>query len=91
VTLAWDDLKTPERRAAYDEARRTKSTRKLSASKGGGARTSSRKQASMKRLSNGAHRSTRRGKPGRSLDIYRVEQTGLLHRALLFLFGGARR
>jgi hypothetical protein len=79
VIGAWDDLKTPERRAAYDEARHSVD-----------AGAASGTAASKKRPNNGAPYE-RRGRPGRSLDIYNGERRGLLHRVLLFLRGGLRR
>jgi hypothetical protein len=46
VTLAWDDLKTPERRAAYDQERRALEAKRLARRHGGRARGRSGKPAS---------------------------------------------
>jgi len=79
VTSAWDDLKTPERRAAYDRrrasasppARSAKSPKKLSAK---------RRRRSTKRVSNGGS--------GRWLVLRQDDpQPGLFVRLLSFLSG----
>lgn len=83
VTGAWNDLKTPERRAAYDEARRTLATRSLlGATRGAHAR--------CWHLNHGAQYE-RWGMPSRSLDVRKIERAGLVRRVLFFLMGGARR
>jgi hypothetical protein len=89
VIRAWEDLKTPARRAAYDEARRTLHAKESLLRNERDARARSGNPASKKLLNNGAP-SEQSGKPSRSLDIFRVEGTGLLRRALLLLLGRAR-
>jgi hypothetical protein len=83
VIGAWDDLKTPERRAAYDEARRT-----LTAARQKAAPAPSRTQAPHKRLNNVPYE--RWGKSGRSLEIRKVQRAGFLRRVLFFLLGARR-
>jgi hypothetical protein len=91
VTGAWNDLKTPERRAAYDEARRSLHAKKSLLNNEQGARPAPcGKQAFKQRLNNSGPYE-RWGKSGRSLDICKIERTGFLLRALFFLFGGTRR
>ncbi len=91
VTLAWDDVKTPERRAAYDEAR----TRSLAPNSGRARSDRPRKGAASKKRPpgvwpvSGAANGGQLASP-RSLDLYRDERRGLLTRALLYLFRGAR-
>jgi hypothetical protein len=89
VIGAWDDLKTSERRAAYDAARRTLSATKLPLCKPS-TRAPSGTQEFKKRPNNSAHYE-RWNKPGRALDTRKVQRTGFLRRLLLFLFGRARR
>ncbi len=89
VTHAWDNLKTPQRRAAYDydkamgvsqheRGRPTSSTRSDTASVG------------LKMRSNNGRASNKVGNTVGSRDIHRPEQTGLMRRAVLRLFGWAR-
>jgi hypothetical protein len=72
VTAAWNDLKTPERRAAYDAVRRDKRVDSRSAAKGG--RTPWR-------------RGNKRPFPGQGApSVYTKERGGFLRRALSVLF-----
>jgi hypothetical protein len=87
VTGAWNDVKTPARRAAYDEARRHLSAGKPPTRKEA-ARAPSRTAVPQKRPNNGPHE--RWSKSGRSLGIRKVHWTGFLRRVLLFLFGARR-
>jgi curved DNA-binding protein CbpA len=82
VTRAWDDLKTPERRASYDESRRlTSAQRRRSKTRGkskSAAACSTRVQVPMRRglwRVSGAH-----------ID----ESQSLLSRVWLFLLGAAK-
>jgi DnaJ domain len=80
VTRAWNDLKTSERRAAYDRA--LHSARAKSSS----SRLQRRTQAPVQRhvLSGAQYRYyTNLRQPGN-------HYTGLLHRIMFFLFGGPR-
>lgn len=84
VTAAWNDVKTPERRAAYDDQlRRSEHARNWQAGAGGGKAqsdwTDHRKQSG-----NGKRRRMRRGR----LDKYRsgLTEIGFLRRALSILF-----
>ena len=88
VTGAWNDVKTPERRAAYDEARRTSSKESLPP-RTKAPRSRPRTRAPHNRLNNVP--SERRRKSDRSIDLYNGERGGLLRRVLLLLFGGVRR
>lgn len=72
VTQAWEDLKTPERRTAYDKARRAQTIK------------------SRKRTKARTRPQSRRYAASRNLNIWREERKGLLRRALLLLFAGAR-
>jgi hypothetical protein len=87
VIGAWDDLKTPDRRAAYDEARRNLSAARLP-SRNEAAQASFRAAAPHKRPNNGPY--DRRGKSSRSLEVRKVQRTGFLRRVLFFLFGARR-
>ena len=84
VTKAWNDLKTPERRAEYDEARR----RMRPPSRNSGAKpvVGSRKQASSQRFKT-ALQTTHKSRRKRALHAYRNKRDGLLLRALYFLLG----
>jgi hypothetical protein len=86
VTLAWDDLKTQERRAAYDRSRGKLLAKKSPRRKKRSARTHPGNHASDKRLILGAHDGRHVG-PGQLLDVRAEAPRGLLHRALLFLLG----
>jgi hypothetical protein len=85
VTRAWSDLKTQERRAAYDRLQRISLAEKPLRRKKDGARVQSNRQRSNGR--SGYYR--RRVIPTPSLPKYPVEARGLLHRVLLLLFGRA--
>jgi hypothetical protein len=80
VTRAWNDLKTPDRRAAYDQALRRTLAEK--------ARLRDRKQARRKK--NGASRGLR-PQYGASRafgqHVHRQDPPGLLRRLLMSLFG----
>jgi len=84
VTLAWQDLKTPARRAAYDASRQdlrpNGARRRDNAGVPAPARDASKPGG---RTSGAVSRGTRK----RPVGIYRIEQPGPLQRALLFLFG----
>lgn len=91
VTLAWDDVKTPERRAAYDEAR----TQSPAGNSGRARNNATRKGDSPKKRPPGVRPVSSAAYAGRlasprSLDLYSDEPKGLLRRALLYLFRGAR-
>ena len=83
VTKAWNDLKTPERRAAYDEAMRRKQSRSPNS---GAKHAGSRRQASGQRLKT-ALQTTHKSRRKRALHAYRNKRDGLLLRALYFLLG----
>lgn len=85
VTGAWNDLKTQERRAAYDRFRQRALADKSLLRKKGGQRPQFKKQASNQRLHNGPHYRRHVGYR-RSFDIS-PQRTGLLRRVLLLLFG----
>jgi hypothetical protein len=82
VTMAWDDLKTLERRVAYDvtRCRATSGNAKPNAKKAG-ANTKSRTKSQ-----NGSTGS-RKSAQSRSVAIYSARQPGLLRRAWLLLLG----
>jgi hypothetical protein len=77
VTLAWNDLKTCERRAAYDQLRQISVTKKSRKSRARGS------WASNKRLSKATGDGRHDGK-GRSLEAYWPLRGRLLHWTLLF-------
>ncbi len=91
VTLAWNDVKTPERRAAYDEARTRSHAQNSGRSKNNATRkgTSSKKRPPGVRTIKGAAYCGQLASP-RTLDLYREERRGLLARALLYLLRGAK-
>jgi hypothetical protein len=86
VTKAWNDLKTPERRAAYDVERKLKRPPTRDSGTKHGA---SRNQASSPRLKT-ASQNANKSRPKRALRVYRARRDGLLLRALYFLLGRAR-
>jgi DnaJ domain len=77
VTKAWNDLKTPERRAAYDDRKRRQ---RAARSVNGDAR----------RVRRHLEHDMRPWEAGGRFDGAGRERKGLLGRALSFLFGGAR-
>jgi hypothetical protein len=77
VTKAWNDLKTPERRAAYDERKRRQHA--ASSVNGDARRVRRRLQDDLRPWST-----------ARRFDATGREREGLLRRTLLFLFGRAR-
>lgn len=82
VTLAWDDLKTPERRAAYDAELQSRN-----------AKVSSRQGRRRQRAGKTSHRGVpaRRGDgAGGSSYDKGLPAPGGLWRALMMLFGGTR-
>jgi DnaJ domain len=86
VTRAWNDLKTPERRAEYDRLQRKSLADKSLLRKKGRPRAHSDRQGFNQRLHNRAlyagHVAFRRPLP-----IYAGKRIGLLRRVLLLLFG----
>ena len=86
VTRAWNDLKTPERRADYDRLQRKSLADKSLLRKKGRPRAQSNRQGFNQRLDNRApfvgHVASRR-----PLHIYAGKRIGLLRRVLLLLFG----
>jgi DnaJ domain len=92
VTYAWDDLKTPDRRAAYDLTRRDD---KKSITKFGQALKKSRrpKGGSETGSSNAPGKSTGNSMgamPGRPVTLLRPARVSLLRRALRLLFQRGR-
>ena len=90
VTRAWNDLKTPERRANYDRLQRKLLADKSLLRKKGLSRAQSKPQGFNQRLYNSAlhagHVPYRRPLPS-----YAGERVGLLRQVLLRLFGRAVR
>jgi hypothetical protein len=88
VTRAWSDLKTQQRRAAYDRLQRISLAEKSLLRKKDGARAQSNRLGSNGRW--GYSRSYgRRVVSSRSLHMYPDERGGLLRRVLVLLFGRA--
>jgi hypothetical protein len=83
VTLAWNDLKTPERRAIYDEARRATLAPKRSKSHRKSGNGAGGKQV----LAGQRHRRARWGPSRARVD----EKQSLMSRAWLFLLNVARQ
>jgi hypothetical protein len=83
VTRAWNDLKTQERRTAYDQSRRIALVEKSLLRKKGGAHSKNR--ASARRLHNSQRYRMHAGSR-RSFNIH-PKQVGLLRRVLLLLLG----
>ena len=82
VTAAWNDLKTPERRSAYDDLRQLSNSRSKSHSKSGKSRTM--RQGNGKQFSNGG---PQRGRLARNRPTLRsAGKVGFLRRALAVLF-----
>jgi hypothetical protein len=89
VTLAWEHLKTPERRDAYDEAERNAAAKPSRMR--GKSRTLARSARHVGAVPvRGAAQHGRPPGSGRML-VSHDRPGGLLRRALLFLLGGARR
>jgi hypothetical protein len=75
VTEAWNNLKTPDRRAAYDELRRSSSERK--------SRNKAARRGNRKKLIATLRRQQGRGSDASSM--YDVEKVGFFRRALSML------
>jgi hypothetical protein len=90
VIRAWDNLKTPERRVAYDAQQRTLNTNQSHDCGRRGARVKSANQVSEAHRTSGAPYG-RIGKSGRRRDLIRIGRVGLLRRALWLLLGGPRQ
>jgi hypothetical protein len=86
VTRAWNDLKTQERRAAYDRSQRISMAEKSFLHKKDSARTQSNRQGSNPRWDYAGRYAGQVGSR-RSLHMYSDEGKGLLRRILLLLFG----
>jgi DnaJ domain len=84
VTTAWNNLKTPERRAAYDNSRQPSKKRSKSRSKNGKSRIGRAKVGQQQFMQGHHHRGTLGPAAGR------VERAGLLRRALSVLFHRSR-
>ena len=82
VTAAWNDLKTPERRTAYDDLQRYSNKRSKSRSKAGKSRTG--RQSPRNLLANGGPYRGRLGNNPRSMRS--DGKVGFLRRALAALF-----
>ncbi len=102
VTLAWNDLKTAERRAIYDEAKRASDAKNSILRKDGKASVKSGKRVGGKRLLAGGRPAVSRhvGRPRRrgAFEMYSDDKTNLMYgnknisllrRAWLFLLGRA--
>ena len=90
VTSAWNDLKTPERRAAYNEARRTSQDKKSLVREARAARAQCSKRTFKLRV-NQSMPYEKWGKPSLPRAVCKIEHTGFLRRAWLFLFSRRRR
>jgi hypothetical protein len=82
VTTAWNNLKTPERRNAYDEQQRSLQGGRKSVSKS--SRSRSGRYAAQKPFTNGGPRGTRFGGPRARLRG--AAKIGLLRWAIAVLF-----
>lgn len=82
VTAAWNNLKTPERRQAYDEQRLQSQSKSKGRSRHGKFRPG--RHGANKPLANGNSPRVRFGNPRPGMR--RVEKAGLLRRALAALF-----
>jgi hypothetical protein len=83
VTAAWNDLKTPERRAAYDELLRHSSAKNRSRHRNGGSRSG--RNGPVKPFNNGG---SNRNRLGRNAQTMRgsTNRIGFFRRALSVLF-----
>jgi len=87
VTGAWDNLKTPERRAAYNKARSAaKAERRARRADRFGGLSSVQRNREDKRYANRANSGKMRDPP-RAIGVRRRERGGLVRRAILFLLG----
>jgi hypothetical protein len=82
VTVAWNNVKTPERRQAYDQQQRRSQSGSKSRSKTGKFRTG--RHAAYKQFANGGFSRTQFS--GARLRIRGAERIGILRRALAMLF-----
>jgi hypothetical protein len=87
VTRAWDDLKTRDRRAAYDRSKRIALADKSLLRKKGAASAQSKKHRSNGRLYNSSQRGRPVGRSVHTLHTYRDKRRGFLRQVLLLLFG----
>jgi hypothetical protein len=83
VTRAWNDLKTQERRAAYDRSQRVSKAQKSFLRRKDRARAQSNRQGSKPRWDYAGPQDVYR----RSLQMYSDGRGGFLRRILLLLFG----
>jgi hypothetical protein len=90
VTRAWDTLKNKERRAAYDQLRRSAKADDVGVRRKAGAR-SHRRESSGRRADGQRHGKLGFGRDRRqsSAHFYPQEREGLLRRILVALFGRA--
>jgi len=86
VTRAWNDLKTPERRAEYDRLQRKSLAEESLLRKKGRPRAQSNRQGFNRRLDDRAHYAGHMAFR-RPLPIYAGKRIGPLRRVLLLLFG----
>jgi len=86
VTAAWNDLKTPERRAAYDEARRHRRQRSRSSNKSGKASSGQRRK--HRPAGGGSHRADGLW---RDPPAFAANKGGFWRRALSLLFHGPQQ
>lgn len=85
VTSAWDDLKTTDRRAAYDSS--ANKCRTSARSDNGRPHSPKKPRPGSKRRRNGARKHAPIPAKSRSLAVYRPERMGLLGRVLSLLTG----
>jgi hypothetical protein len=83
VTCAWEQLKTHERRAAYDQSRPTSLSKKSQSRRKQCSRPNAGKQVFKRHLNRPMYRGHTRFDVGDDLD----ESGGFLRRVFLFLFG----
>jgi hypothetical protein len=86
VTRAWNDLKTPERRATYDRSQRLSLAEKSLMRKKGGTLAQPRRHGSNLDLYHGTQYGNRTASR-RSLHLHLDAGRGFLRRAMLLLFG----
>lgn len=87
VTVAWNDLKTKEKREAYDTSRGASLSKTARLRKKNTARRRCKQQSLRERADNGRSQCSRPPASNRSAHVH-GERGSPLRRLLLFLFGG---
>ena len=91
VTGAWDNLKTKDRRLAYDAAHPVPNKKQSQRHRGNGAQRSDANNASRRKRPAGLMPSSQAKGRGRSFETYLFQRPGRIRRTLIALLGGMRQ